>query len=79
MTTPVSYEVQDGIAVITIANPPVNALSQAVRAGLLEAVTRMAADDSAIAGVITGAGRIFVGGADITEFGKTPQPPICRT
>ncbi|WP_094463367.1 3-hydroxyacyl-CoA dehydrogenase NAD-binding domain-containing protein [Pannonibacter phragmitetus] len=75
MTTPVSYEVQDGIAVITIANPPVNALSQAVRAGLLEAVARLAGDSDAIAGVITGAGRIFVGGADITEFGKTPQPP----
>ncbi len=63
------------VAVITVDNPPVNALKHEVRAGLAEALRR-ARDDAAIgAVVITCAGRTFFAGADITEFGKPPQAP----
>lgn len=71
----VSYAVEDRIAVITVDNAPVNALSQPVRAGLAEAIARLEDDPSADIGVITGAGRLFIGGADISEFGKPPQSP----
>ena len=70
MPATVSYEVTDGIAVITIDNPPVNAMSAAVRKGCWEALDRLAADDSASAAVLICAGRTFIAGADITEFDK---------
>lgn len=76
MTDPVRYSVQDGIAVIAVDNPPVNALSQAVRAGLAEAIARLAGDDQARAGVIYGTGRTFIAGADIREFGKPMAEPF---
>ncbi|HEX2215849.1 MAG TPA: enoyl-CoA hydratase-related protein, partial [Xanthobacteraceae bacterium] len=67
---------RDGdLAVITIDNPPVNALRQDVRAGLMENLTRVRDDQAMRAAVIACAGRTFVAGADITEFGKPPQPP----
>ena len=72
---PIGYAVKDGIAVIRIANPPVNALSAAVRAGLAGAVRRADADPAAAAIVIAAEGRTFIAGADITEFGKPPVPP----
>lgn len=75
MTNPVAYELEDGIAVITIDNPPVNALGQAVRQGLWDAMTRFAADAQANAALIVGAGKLFIGGADISEFGKPPRDP----
>jgi 3-hydroxyacyl-CoA dehydrogenase len=67
---------RDGeIAVVTADNPPVNALKHEVRAGLAEAL-RQAHDDPAVKGVVIAcAGRTFFAGADITEFGKPPQPP----
>jgi len=67
---------QDGeIAVVTVDNPPVNALKHEVRAGLAEAL-RQTRDDEAIKAVVIGcAGRTFFAGADITEFGKPPQAP----
>jgi len=67
---------RDGdVAVITVDNPPVNALKHEVRAGLVEA-TQQAHDDAAVkAVVIACAGRTFFAGADITEFGKPPQAP----
>ena len=67
---------RDGeIAVITVDNPPVNALKHAVRAGLQDTLTQ-ARDDAAVkAVVIACAGRTFVAGADITEFGKPMQAP----
>lgn len=71
----VSYERNGPVAVITISNGPVNALGQEVRAGLLAAVAQFADDVDAKAAVLVGAGRMFVGGADIKEFGKTPLPP----
>ena len=74
MSQPVSYARDTEIAVVTIDNPPVNATSQAVRAGLMEAIQRAAADDS-LALVLSCAGRTFIAGADITEFGKPPLAP----
>ena len=72
---PVSLATEDGIAVLRIANPPVNALSAAVRKGLTEGVRR-AAEDPAIGAIVVAAeGRTFIAGADITEFGKPPLPP----
>jgi 3-hydroxyacyl-CoA dehydrogenase len=67
---------RDGaIAVIVLDNPPVNALSHPVRAGLLDALHRAKADPSVEAVVLAGAGRCFSGGFDITEFGRPFQPP----
>ncbi len=70
----VSYEIVDNIGVITVNNPPVNALSQALRAGLQAAVTA-AQTDASEALVLICAGRTFIAGADITEFGKPPLSP----
>jgi 3-hydroxyacyl-CoA dehydrogenase len=63
------------VAVVTIDNPPVNAMKQEVRAGLLDLVSRAAGDPGVAAIVIACAGRTFVAGADITEFGKPSRPP----
>ena len=63
------------VALVTIDHPPVNALSQAVRSGLSEAAKTLGADASVNAIVITGAGRCFSAGADITEFGGGPRQP----
>lgn len=76
MTDHVKYDVDGDIAVITIDNGAVNALSHAVRQGLGVAVDRFAKDADAKALVITGAGRLFIGGADISEFGKPPKEPF---
>ena len=72
----VDLKIQNNIAVITIDNPPVNALSTHIRAGLVEAVEQINADTNIVGVVLTGAGRIFIGGADIKEFGKPPQQPF---
>lgn len=74
MSNVVSYEVVDKIGVITVDSPPVNALSQAVREGILNAVNTAQNDDSE-AVVLLCAGRTFIAGADITEFGKPPLSP----
>ncbi len=75
MSEVVKLERHDVIAIVTVDSPPVNALSAAVRKGISEAVTRAAGDASVQAIVLACAGRTFVAGADITEFGKPPQPP----
>ncbi len=62
---------QDGdIAVITVNNPPVNALSPGVPEGIADAIAKIAADDSIKGAVMIGAGQTFIAGADIKEFGK---------
>src|SRR6266481_7063962 len=63
------------IAVLTVNNPPVNALSQHVRQGLRDGLKQAAADGGVDAVVIVCAGRTFIAGADITEFGKPPKEP----
>ncbi len=60
----------DGIAIITINNPPVNALSPGVPEGIAEVVEQINKDESVRAAVLIGGGRTFVAGADIKEFGK---------
>lgn len=72
---PVSLTVEDGIGLIVIDSPPVNATSQAVRAGLLSAVEAADRDSAASSIVIACAGRTFTAGGDITEFGKAPLLP----
>src|SRR6266404_4446611 len=68
-----------GVAVVTIDNPPVNALSSAVSAGIAGAVAQIENDASIQAVVFIGAGRTFVAGADIKEFGElTSGKIICR-
>lgn len=74
--SPVSLAVADGIAWIVVDNPPVNATSQAVRAGLAAALERAAADAAVSCIVIACAGRTFIAGADIREFGKPPAAPV---
>ncbi|EKE45476.1 peroxisomal bifunctional enzyme [Oceaniovalibus guishaninsula JLT2003] len=73
--SPVQYRRDGDIAVIEVDNPPVNALSAAVRKGLAEAMTRLAGDAGARAAVICCKGRTFIAGADISEFGKPPVEP----
>jgi 3-hydroxyacyl-CoA dehydrogenase len=70
----VKLERHDVIAIVTVDNPPVNALSAAVRRGIFESVKSAAADPQVQAIVLTCAGDEGAAGADITEFGK-PQPP----
>jgi len=68
----VEYTKHDHIALLTLNNPPVNGLGHASRAGVVAGVERALADATIQAIVITGAGRAFSGGADITEF-NTPK------
>lgn len=74
MSEVVSYQLKDNIGVITVNNPPVNALAQVVREGILNAINT-AQDDASEAIVLRCAGRTFIAGADITEFGKPPKEP----
>ncbi len=74
MSDPVTVSNHDGVAVITLVNPPVNGLGFAVRTGLQAAFETAANDDAIRALVITGSGRMFSGGADIREFGQPPPP-----
>ena len=70
MSDLVQFTKDNGIAVITINNPPVNALSPGVPEGISEAIERINNDPEIIAAVLIGGGRTFVAGADIKEFGK---------
>jgi 3-hydroxyacyl-CoA dehydrogenase len=75
LSLPVRVQGADGIAVVTIDNPPVNALSQAVRSELLR-VFRSLVDESDVRGIVLiGAGRDFVAGADIREMDMAPLEP----
>ena len=75
ITQSVDLDRRGRVAVLTVNNPPVNALSQHVRHGLDEGLKKAIADQAVSAIVITCAGRTFIAGADITEFGKPPAPP----
>ena len=70
----VTIERLDGVALLTLNNPPVNGLSFAMRAALGDSVMEALADESITAIVVAGAGRMFCGGADIREFGQPPPP-----
>ncbi|TIX87429.1 3-hydroxyacyl-CoA dehydrogenase NAD-binding domain-containing protein [Rhizobium sp. P44RR-XXIV] len=73
MTVTIARE--GAIAVVTVDNPPVNALSQPLRQALIEAVATLEADEAVKAVVLLCAGRTFIAGADVSEFGKPPEPP----
>ena len=74
----VTFEVEDGIGVITVNNPPVNALGPGVREGIIASVDKGNADPNVKAMVLIGAGRSFIAGADIRQFG-TKRPVFAKT
>jgi len=74
--TPVVTTREDAVAVVAIANPPVNALSHAVRQGLKDAIAAADADAAVQVILIVGEGANFIAGADIREFGQAPKPPF---
>ncbi|WP_339709996.1 3-hydroxyacyl-CoA dehydrogenase NAD-binding domain-containing protein [uncultured Sphingosinicella sp.] len=73
-----TYEADGRIAVVTVDSPPVNALSNAVRQGIADAVEKAITDDAVGAVVLICEGRTFFAGADITEFGKPQVEPSLR-
>lgn len=75
MSEVVKLERHDEVGIVTVNSPPVNALSAAVRGGILECIKAAIADPAIKGIVLTCAGRTFIAGADITEFGKPPRPP----
>ncbi len=75
MSDPVTFSKEGNIGVISVNNPPVNALAQAVRAGIQAGVEKGLADPDVKAMVIWCEGRTFIAGADIREFGKPPMSP----
>ena len=77
--TLVRFDVEDGIGVITVDYPPVNALGPGVADGIMAALDKGEADPSVQAMVLLGAGRTFIAGADIRQFGKARAPQTRRT
>ena len=75
----VRFEVEDGVGIITIDNPPVNALGAGVSDGIVAAVDHGVADPAVRAMVLIGAGRSFIAGADIRRFGTKPEAPARRS
>ena len=75
ITQSVDLAARGRVAVLTVDNPPVNALSHHVRKGLHDGIKQATADGAVQAIVIVCAGRTFIAGADITEFGKPPSEP----
>ncbi|MFK7853390.1 MAG: 3-hydroxyacyl-CoA dehydrogenase NAD-binding domain-containing protein [Granulosicoccus sp.] len=72
---PVSVSFNDGLATVHIDNPPVNALSVAVRQGLLDALNQTESNPQVLAVLLICTGKTFIAGADIREFGKPAQEP----
>ena len=75
MTEKIDFVYQGNIAIITICNPPVNALSIEVRKGLLDALKDAEKNEKVKAIILKGSGKTFPAGADIKEFGSPPQNP----
>ncbi|MHC2582106.1 3-hydroxyacyl-CoA dehydrogenase [Bradyrhizobium diazoefficiens] len=75
MSEVVKLERHDEVGIVTVNSPPVNALSAAVRGGILECIKAAVADPAIKGIVLICAGRTFIAGADITEFGKPPKAP----
>jgi 3-hydroxyacyl-CoA dehydrogenase len=76
MAEPVRTEREGAVAIVIIDSPPVNALGAAVRAGVKKVLDQALGDPAVSAIVLIGAGRTFIAGADITEFGKTRAEPL---
>lgn len=75
MTTCVNYSLEGELGIIRINNPPVNALSFAVRSGIVDAIGQAQRDTSKVL-LLVCEGRTFVAGADISEFGKPMREPL---
>ncbi len=75
----VNYSVQGNIAILEVDNPPVNPLSSGVRAGLADSILKANKDDVVEGIILTGAGRSFIAGADISEFGQKSDGPDLHT
>src|SRR5262245_52352898 len=75
MSEVAQYAVRDGVAVITMNNPPVNGLGNELRAGLMATLKKAEADPGVQAVVIIGSAKFFSGGADIREFNKPREKP----
>jgi len=75
MSDVVTFQKRGSVGLVLVDSPPVNALSQAVRQGLSDALDRGLADAEVKALVLGAAGKTFIAGADITEFGKPPREP----
>jgi 3-hydroxyacyl-CoA dehydrogenase len=78
LSQPISLAVEGGIAIITVDSPPVNAISAAIRRGLLAITRELAGRTDVQAVVLICAGRTFIAGADIKEFGGVMAPPELR-
>ena len=74
----VRFEKEGDIGVITVDNPPVNAMSPGVPEGIVAALDKGNADPAVKAMVLIGAGRSFIAGADIRQFGKGPSTAADR-
>jgi 3-hydroxyacyl-CoA dehydrogenase len=75
MSEVAQYDVRDGVAVITMNNPPVNGLGNALRAGLMKLFQAADADPAVKSVVVIGSAKAFSGGADIREFNKPREKP----
>src|SRR5712692_1216127 len=75
MTDAAQYAVRDGIAVITLNNPPVNGLGNALRAAIMQRLQKAEADPAVKAAILIGSAKAFSGGADIREFGQKRERP----
>jgi len=75
----INYTTKGNIAILEVDNPPVNPLSSGVRAGLSEYIKKANEDDVIEGIILTGAGRSFIAGADISEFGQKPDGPDLHT
>ena len=71
----IGFSKEGPVGIITVSNPPVNALSQAVRSGIKAGIEKGIADAAVSAMVIICEGRTFIAGADIREFGRPPMEP----
>lgn len=76
MNQTVHISQEGNVALIEIDNPPVNALAQSVRAGILAALDKAEQDPTIEVIALFGKGKVFIAGADIKEFGNPPQAPI---
>ena len=83
MTDKVLLTKVGNVGIVTLNSPPVNALSQEIRKGLLDAFSKAESDNSIKAIILMGADRTFSAGADISEFGKSSLEPalpmVCQT
>ncbi|GAA0624942.1 3-hydroxyacyl-CoA dehydrogenase NAD-binding domain-containing protein [Thalassospira tepidiphila] len=72
----VTLTIENAIAFITINNPPINATSHSVRSGLVDALDQIDGTDDIRAAILICEGKTFIAGADVSEFGQPPKPPI---